>query len=465
MLQNRPPIIVILGHVDHGKTTLLDYLRKSNVAAREAGGITQNISSFQVQTKADNLFTFIDTPGHAAFSQMRSRGSKIADIALLIISGTDGIMPQTKQSIDFINASKIPYIVTITKSDLPGYDADKVKTQLTDMGVVVEDFGGPVPAVNVSAKTGEGIPELLDVISLVSSLNPPRSDVSGVLDLVVLESRMDSKKGPVAVVLVKNGTLKIGQELFQKESVGKVRAIISSAGSSEQQALPSAPVELLGLTKIPEVGSQISSAPLTAAKAPAASVPVGAVEGKLNVILRTDVAGSLEAILASFTPEINVVSSGTGDVTENDIMLAKVSRARVLCFNVRISSSVSKLAEVEKVALDQFKIIYEMLDSLDKLLHTKSTETILGKAAVAAQFKIGPDKIAGCKCTEGVITKSDTVRLMRGEAIIGQSRIKSLRTGKTEVETVKTGLEFGAILSPFLDFKIGDSIIAFTGHA
>ena len=454
MLQNRPPIIVILGHVDHGKTTLLDYLRKSNVAARESGGITQHIRSFQLIAKDQQLMTFIDTPGHSAFAAMRARGSNVADIAVLVVAADDGVMPQTKQSVEFIKHAQIPYLVALTKSDLPTSNPDKVKTQLTEIGVVVEDFGGDISCVIVSGKTGAGIPDLLETLSLLSQLHPNKTDPSGQLQAVVLESSLDSKKGPLATLIIKNGTLKVGDAL----PLGKVRALIDSNGQNIKEALPSTPVEILGLNIVPAVGSQIGQ---EIAPAPV-NQPLSheSIEPLLSIILRADVAGSLEAILSSLPPLVNVLGSGTGDFVETDVDRAKTGSAVLVGFNVKVTNAVAKLAEVDKVKIYNFKIIYELLDQIDKLTHSQITETIQGKAEIIAQFKIGPDRIAGGRVTEGIIQKNAKIRLVRGDTIIGDTRLKSLKAGKADVTSVKSGLEFGAVFSPYLDFRVADHIIA-----
>ena len=472
MLQNRPPIIVILGHVDHGKTTLLDYLRKSNLAAREAGGITQTIRSFQLampavaSAKEGKLITFIDTPGHAAFAQMRSRGSKAADIALLIVAGNDGVMPQTKEAYEAISKSGIPFIVVITKSDLAESDPDRVKTQLTEIGIIVEDFGGTVPAVAVSGKTGQGISELLEMIDLMRELSPPQADPDGQLEAVVVESKLDSKKGPLAEVIVKNGTLSLGQLLFNSAPVGKVKALLDFENTQIKTALPSVPVEILGLTSVPPVGSVLSDKPILNPQPSNVKTPTSIVNGQssINVILKADVLGSLEAITNQLDPKISVLSSTTGEVNDTDVLSAKSSNAIIVAFNLKIGASVQKLAEIEKVRVKSFGIIYELFDYLDLLVNPKETEKILGKALIGAEFKIGPDRIAGCKVTEGLLQKSDTVRLVRGDKVIGQTKFKSLQTGKTLIDKVKVGQEFGATLSPYLDFKVGDIIIAFATY-
>ncbi len=461
MLQNRPPIIVILGHVDHGKTTLLDYLRKSNVAAREAGGITQHIRSFQLTAnQSQTPITFIDTPGHEAFAAMRSRGSQIADIAILVVAATDGVMPQTKQSIEFIRSANIPFIVALNKSDVPTADPIKVKTQLAEINVLVEDFGGNVPCVSISAKTGQGIPDLLELINLLSEMTPPQADPTATVEAVVLESRLDPNKGPLAVVIVKSGTMSVGQQIFQASEIGKVRALIDPNGQQIKSAVPSMPVEVIGLSIVPAVGSLLSNQVLTE-KRPVKSAKVQSdVPSEVSLILKCDVAGSLEAILASLPKEVAVLSSGTGEVTENDVDLAKNAPATIFAFNTKVPASITKLAEINKVKIKSFKIIYELLDSAKNLLAPKLIETVLGRAVIAAEFEINGEKVAGCRCTEGVLSRGDVLKIMRQDKLITTVKFKSLQSGKLQVEKVKSGTEFGASFNPSVDFKLQDSIIA-----
>ncbi|MEK7101434.1 MAG: translation initiation factor IF-2 [Patescibacteria group bacterium] len=463
MLQPRPPIVVILGHVDHGKTTLLDSLHKTNLAAREVGGITQSTRSFQGEFQISNFtrgarepsrfqITFIDTPGHAAFSQMRTRGGKIADMAILVVAATDGVMPQTKESIATIKSAGIPMIVAINKIDIPGATADTVKAQLTENGVLVEGFGGNVPAVAISAKTGAGLPELLEMIHLVSSLNPPQADPDGLLECIVLESHLDARRGPLATCIIKNGTLCIGQELFLDKLVGKAKALTPPI------APPSTPVEILGLTSVIPVGSALSSTIHPQNLASSIQRPPST-EPKVKLILKADVLGSLEAITASLPSEVYIISAGTGDIIESDILLAAATQAQIVGFNVRVSSSTAKLAENEKIKIYEFKIIYELLDQVNLLVNPKNNEEIKGRAEIKAEFKIANQRIAGALVTQGEISKSDIIKIA-GIA----THIKSLKLGKVETDKVKTGQEFGIVFSPYLDFKIGDNIIALKIH-
>jgi len=465
MLQTRPPIIVILGHVDHGKTSLLDYLRKTHIAAGEAGGITQTISSFQLISKVFGLMTFIDTPGHAAFSAMRSRGSHLADLAILVVAADDGVMPQTKESVQLIKDSGIPYIVAITKIDLPTADPAQTKTQLAELGVFVEGSGGNVPCVNISIKTGQGIDDLLETISLLSQLHPREVDPQGPLQCQVIESRLDSQKGPLSRVLVYQGTLKIGQPLFHTTQIGKAKALFNSEGQKIDLALPAAPVEILGLTAVPDVGSFIYDQPQSSIPTSALPPKTSASSSRLKIILKTDTLGSLEAISASLDPAVEILSQGVGDINENDIHLAFNSGALVLGFNVKAGSSVAKLAEVDHVPLKIFKIIYELIDYVQEHLQPVTRETITGQAVILAEFKFNSDRVAGCKVTSGVLIKTDKFRLLRGQTVLGEAKFRTFKQGKNDVTAAKSGQEFGAVFSPHLDFKVGDTIIAFTtGH-
>ena len=451
MLQNRPPIVVILGHVDHGKTSLLDALRQTDVAAREIGGITQSVHAFQVSD-----ITFIDTPGHAAFSQMRSRGGQIADLALLVVSAADGVMPQTKESISVIKSARLPFIVTLTKTDLPDASTEKVISQLAEADVVVEKFGGQVPAVAVSAKTGAGLPELLEMIHLINQLNPAQADPAGSPEALVLESTLDPKKGSTAVVIVKNGTFSPGQSLYLgMDQIGKIRALTAATtGLRLDSALPSTPVEILGLYQVPAVGSAISTQPTPTSASKAVPSPAKSA-ATLDIILKADVLGSLEALTSSLPSEVNLILSGTGDINESDVLAAQSTGAHLIGFNVKVPSSVAKLAQTEKIAISTYNIIYELLDAVDQQVHPQSTEILLGKAQIIAEFKIDSLRVAGCTCLEGEISKSDTVRVAAEV-----SRVKSLRVGKTEVAKVKAGQQFGVVFTPPVDFKVGATIIA-----
>lgn len=460
MQTSRPPIAVILGHVDHGKTTLLDYLRHTQIAAREAGGITQATRSFQYASPS-GLITFIDTPGHAAFSAMRSRGSQLADLAVLVVASDDGVQPQTLESIEFIQKIKLPFLVAITKSDLPAADPDRVKTQLTEHQVIVEDFGGSVPAVSVSAKTGAGISDLVDIIHLISQLHPPQADPAGSLEAIVLESRTTAQTGPSATVLVKSGTLAVGQKLYQAAEIGKVRNLSDPEGHPVTSAPPSVPVDIIGLSVVPEVGTVIFDLPTPSSQSTASTPSPSTLPASVKLIIKADVAGSLEALLAALPAEVSALSSGLGDINETDVTLARSSLCPIFGFNVKVPSSVAKLAEVEKVSIYNFKIIYELLDQVIKLIRPTVTEKLLGTAQVVAEFKMNSERIAGCRAASGIISRGSQIRVLRGDQVVGETKIRSLKSGKSDIQTVKSGSEFGAVFHPYVDFKVGDSLTAF----
>lgn len=465
MIQNRPPIVVILGHVDHGKTTLLDYLRKSNIASGEVGGITQSTRAFQVGN-----CTFIDTPGHAAFSKMRIRGNNLADLAILIVAADDGVMPQTIESAKLLLANDTSFIVAINKTDLPGMNIQKIYTQLSEIGVLVEGFGGTIPVVSISAKTGLGVPELLDMLNLISDMNPPQADPDGILEAVVLESRLDPKRGAMAIVVIKNGTLTKGASLFTNHGVGKIKAIYATTGELLDSAGPSTPVEIFGLSEVVAVGKTIGSQPVNITPPSPPLKLRGGIQGGdipvVRVILKADVLGSLEAIIASLDPQIEIALSGTGDISESDILSAAPQNIPIIGFNVRVSSSAGKLAETEKVKIKTFEIIYELLDYLkvlvQKTLNPRAHEKILGEAEITAEFDMNSDHIAGCKCLTGQINKTNQLHLVRNGEIIQDIRFRSLRSAKSDVNLVKSGIEFGAVFSGTVDFRINDRIIAFT---
>lgn len=459
MLQNRPPIVVILGHVDHGKTTLLDYLRKSNIASTEAGGITQSTRAFQV-----GGCTFIDTPGHAAFSNMRLRGKNIADLAVLIVAGDDGVMPQTRESAQILLSSQTPFVVAVNKSDLPGVNLPKIYGQLAEIGVLVEGYGGTIPVVSISAKTGAGIPDLLDMLNLLSSLTPPQSDFEGTMEAAVLESRLDSKRGPVAIVVVKNGSIKEGMALYTSHGIGKARALTLTSGEKIKEATPSTPVEIIGLSEVIPVGFIIGSEIRK-------NIPtLHRVKGDsiVRIILKADVLGSLEAIENSIDNRIEIISSGTGEVTESDILTASPLKIPVVAFNVRIPGSVAKIAETEKIKVKSFTIIYELLDYIadlvQKTLNPRAAEKVLGEATISAIFDMNGDHIAGCKCTAGQIAKIDLLHLVRDGEIIQDMKFRTLKSGKSDINLVKAGNDFGAVFSGKVDFRVDDRIIAYTIH-
>jgi translation initiation factor IF-2 len=463
-----------MGHVDHGKTSLLDAIRKTGVAAREYGGITQHIGAYQVEFSVKGTkhkITFIDTPGHAAFTKMRARGAQVTDLVVLVVAASDGVMPQTKESLEHIKAAGIPFLVAINKIDLPEADINKVKSQLAEIGVLVEGYGGEIVAVPVSAKTSEGLTALLEMITLLGEMQSLKADPEGLLEGVVLESRSDSRHGVTATILVKNGTLKIGEEVKAENSTGKVKAMFDQSGKSVSLAGPSLPVEVLGLNQVPPAGAVVSSlksggiSGVVATSEDSLITPSKAGEDKFKVILKADVSGSLEALLGMIDSDVQIIACGLDVISESDVLLAKTTNSLIYGFNIKPSASAEKLANEEKVEIRVFRIIYELAEDLKKqVLFFKNphlAEKIIGKASILAEFKINQDRIAGCRVTEGKIAKNDSLHIVRAEVIIGDTRIKSLRIKKDEVAEVRLNQEFGAILHPYIDFKIGDVLVSY----
>lgn len=476
----RPPIVTILGHVDHGKTTLLDFIRKSLVAAKEHGGITQHIGAYQIEHNG-RLITFIDTPGHAAFEKMRSRGAKVADIAILVVAIDDGVMPQTTEAIKHIKGAKVPMIVVVNKIDLPGIDRNvqllKVKKQLSDQQINLEEYGGDVPVVPVSAKTGEGIDKLLEMVLLVAEFHEIKGDSDLPAAGVVIESSLDKFKGPIATILVRNGTLKKGDQIVAGGVKGKVRGMFDYKGEVKDRALPSTPVEVLGLEAVPEVGAKLGeeSAEVRIVEEEVRSLVDKLRQGDtktLKVILKADKQGSLEAIqnsLDKFNEDkkvINYIFTGTGSIGEDNIKLAATVGAIVIGFNVEVASAAKKLAENEHVLVRNYRIIYELLEDVEEVVNTLlevgQLEEVIGRANIIAEFSHGKsEKIAGCRMIEGSIAKGQRIRVIREGQIIGETKLKSLRKVKEEVNKVEKGNDCGIVLDPPVDFQIGDQVESF----
>lgn len=472
---SRPPVVAVLGHVDHGKTSLLDAIRKTNIAAREHGGITQAIGAYQIETQTlegKRKITFIDTPGHEAFSKMRSRGASAADIAILVVAADDGVMPQTKEAISHIKAAKIPAIVAITKSDLQAADPQKVKRQLAKEDVVLEGQGGDTPVVLVSSKTGKGIPDLLEVILLVAQMGNIVGDPKGTFEGVVIEAKRDRRKGILATVIVKNGKLAVGEEVHAEGAFGKVRALLSDSGQNLKEAGPATPVEVLGFSNIPQVGARVTKSRETGEIAiPPGTTPIPSSEPKkkrLAVILKADTQGSLEAIKEAIPQDdVTLILVGSGDPTEADVLLAKAANALIVGFNVTPSSSVLKLAETDGVIVKIYKLIYELHNELEEVItlfkeggSLPVAEMILGKAQVLAIFPYEKKKVAGCKVLEGRVARGDKVRVERDGLVLGEAWITSIRRGKEEVGKATAGSECGILLSSSLDFEPSDVILS-----
>ncbi len=479
METSRPPIVTILGHVDHGKTTLLDFIRKSSVASKEHGGITQHIGAYQI-THNSQLITFIDTPGHSAFFFFFSRGAHVADIAVLVIAADDGIMPQTTEAINHIQSAKVPLIIAVNKIDLPGINLkvqlEKIKKQLSDQKILVEEYGGDVPIIPLSAKTGEGIDKLLEMILLIAEMHELKGDPErpqGV-EGVVIEANLDKFKGPIATVLIQNGTLKKGDQIILGGVKSKIRGMFDFVGKPLENAGPSTPVEILGLESVPEVGSVLGdeSAQITSNKIQVTSLIEKLKQGEsktLKVIIKADKQGSLEAIVHSLEKHgesVEVVQKGTGDILEGDIKMASAVHAIIVGFNVKVLPQALKLSESEGVLIRTYNIIYELLDEIEDVIEGMvkpgRVEEVLGKGSVIAEFPFGKDeRVAGCRVTEGLISKGTKIRVLRDGLDLGEARLKSLRVVKDEVNKVEKGKDCGMIFDPAIDFQIGDMVESF----
>ena len=461
-ITSRPPIVTVLGHVDHGKTTLLDAIRKTNVASREAGGITQGIGASVVTTKEGKKLTFIDTPGHAAFSKMRSRGASACDIAILVVDASDGVKPQTLEALGLIKEAGMPFIVAVTKIDLPAADIEIVLGQLEKEGLLFEGRGGNTPYLGISAKNGQGIIELLETISILSEVSEIKSNPSSPLLAVVIETSKE-KGGLTVSLVVRDGTLKVGDTLYAENVECKVRGIFDYLGKSVKEILPGEPGQVLGFSVVPDVGSVISTDKNLIKETIKTVVKKDQFkkikEDELPVILKAKNVGALEALESSLPPKVVVVDSSVGDVLESDILMAKSTGARVFAYDTGVSNSVLRLAEAEKVKTYKFSIIYELIDKLQEII-AGGKEEILGKAEIIASFPFDNKKVAGCRVTNGRIVKTANLYLERAGKEVGRIKIISLKKAKQEVMEVKPGEEFGLLFEPQLDFVIGDVIVS-----
>ena len=462
----RPPIVTIMGHIDHGKTTLLDKIRSASVAAREAGGITQHISAYQTEVKLKSgktaTITFLDTPGHAAFCQMRTRGAQITDLVVLVVSAVDGVMAQTKECIKEIKRSGVPVIVAMTKMDLDGAAPEKIKGQLVELEIVPEDYGGQTSLIPVSAKTGNGIDKLLETIILNAEVMELKDESASPLEAVVIESLLDKSRGPVATLIVKKGTIHLGDQIFAESISGKIKAM------SVSPATPSTPVEILGFESVPPVGACVTSIPTpTQEKTVVSRLNQTRTDGtpRLPIVVKADVQGTLEALLSSLSDDVFLIASGVGTVTDNDVFLAASSKAQIFAYNVSVPRFIRNLADNQKVPLFESKIIYEIIDDIQaqvlRLLDPTIEETTLGEAKIIAEFKIEKVHIAGIEVIQGEIGPGDSIHLRRDDAIIKDTKVEGIRQAKTVVNKAKSGSQYGITFKPYIDFKVGDAIIAY----
>ena len=493
----RPPVITVMGHVDHGKTLLLDRIRSTNVVEGEAGGITQHIGAYQIE-RDGRLITFLDTPGHEAFTAMRARGADATDIVVLVVAADDGVMPQTLEALDHARAAEVPIIVAINKIDREGADPQRVMTQLAERELVPEDWGGDTIMVPVSAMTGDGIEDLIDNLLVVAELEDLRATPEGRSAGTVLEAHLDIGRGPVATVLVERGTLEVGEPLVTGAAWGRIRALINDRGENVKKAGPSVPVQVLGLSDVAEAGDSFIVAPNEKVAAKVADTrehwqrlaslgrDASAVSGgakledifkqiqageatTLNLIVKADVNGSLEAVCDSLKKlerdevKLAFVLRGVGGITENDVQLAAASNATILGFNVRPDRKAREMADREKVEIRTYEIIYKLLEDIENamlgLLEAEYEEVVTGEAEVREVFRIPRvGAVAGCMVTNGVVTRGSKVRFLREGTVIWHGSIESLRRFKEDVREVSSGYECGIGLSDFQDLKEGDII-------
>jgi len=491
-LKNRPPIVTVMGHVDHGKTSVLDVLRSANVVSGEFGGITQHIGAYQIETQSNKL-TFIDTPGHAAFTEMRARGSKLTDVVVLVVAADDGVKPQTVESIKHAKAANVPIVVAINKCDLPDADPQKIKNQLLEHELIAEDLSGDTLMVEISTKTKSNLDKLVEAIILQAEILDLKTDFQSKATGIVLESKIDVGRGPVATVIVTTGTLKKGDFFVSGLRWGKVRAIINDKGQNIHEALPSTPVEILGINGAAKAGDDFivldnekeaktlsenraqenkeGKNPLTFATQDSAFTDNSAKE--LNLIIKSDVHGSSEAIKNAISQikhdevKPKIILTDIGMVTETDVTLAKASNAVLVAFNIKPSKEAKKLAENEKIKISSFNIIYEVLDfiklRMSGLLTPDVQETITGSAQILEIFKVsGAGKVAGSKVTEGEISSNSDLRIIRDGAIIHTGKVGSLFREKNQVKQVSNGQECGITVRDYVDFQKNDTLEAFS---
>jgi translation initiation factor IF-2 len=493
----RPPVVTILGHVDHGKTTLLDAIRQTDVAGGEAGGITQHIAAYQVRHNKRPI-TFLDTPGHAAFTAMRARGAQGADIAVLVVAADDGVMPQTREALAHARAAQVPVLVALNKVDRPNANPDRVKQQLADVGLVPDDWDGDTMVVPVSAKEKTGIEDLLEAILLVADANQIVANPGGSVFGTVIEAEVDHSRGVVATLLVQNGTLHQGDVVLAGETYGKIRAMFDFQGNSIEEALPSTPVGVLGLSEVPNAGdlftvvdsereakaqlAEKEDASLAAVQARSRpgrsleqifeSIQAGEVQ-ELRLVVKADVQGSLEPVISSIEAletddvKVNVLHSGTGNVSENDVMLAAASDAVVIGFNVVADTAAQRAAEAEGVDIRIYEVIYRLTEDVEKalkgMLEPESKRVVIGRAEVRAVFHISKvGNIAGCRVVEGELRRNARVAVIRNGEAIAEGPVSSLKHEKDDVREVREGFECGVNIRGFSDFEVGDVLECFT---
>jgi len=491
LLAPRPPVVTIMGHVDHGKTSLLDAIRETNVIAKEAGGITQHIGAYQVEIHGQKI-TFLDTPGHEAFTAMRARGAQATDIAVLVVAADDGVMPQTREAIDHAKAANVPIVVALNKIDKPNANPERVKQQLAEVNLLIEEWGGNVVLVPVSAKKKTGIEHLLEMILLVAEMAELKANPHGRAQGVVIEAELDKTRGPVATVLVQKGTLKVGDSVVIGSIYGKVRAMFNDKGKGIRRAEPSTPAKILGLSEVPEAGDRFE---VVADEKTARSIALSRMrqrqqevaitravtlddlyaqiqEGQvkeLNLVLKTDVQGSMEPVRSSLerlseeNVRVKVIHQGIGNITESDVLLAQASGAIIIGFNVRVEPGARRVAESAKVDVRLYEVIYDLVDDIRKalrgMLEPKYQDVVEGHAEVRQLFKAGRNNIvAGSMVLDGRIVRGAPARVLRGEEVVFDGKVASLRRFKEDAREVAAGHECGIAIEDFDAWQLGDVV-------
>ncbi len=482
----RPPVVTVMGHVDHGKTTLLDVIRKTNVTASEAGAITQHIGAYQALLDGRKI-TFLDTPGHEAFTVMRARGAQATDIVILVVAADDGVMPQTVEAIDHARAAKVPIMVAINKIDKPDANPERVKQQLADLGLVIEEWGGDTVCVPISAKQGQGISDLLETLFLVADILELKADPDSAAEGVIIEAKLDKTKGPLATLLVQKGTLKRGDVVVAGGAWGKIKAMFDDKGKQVHKAEPSTPVEVLGLNEVAQSGDLFivlsdehearsivekqkypRPRPTLSLSALSSQISDGQIK-ELNIVLKTDVDGSIDPIktsverLGTEKTKARIIHAASGSITESDVLLASASKGIIIGFNTPTSPGATQLADVEGVGIQHYNVIYKLIEDVDRtlkgMLEPTYAEVLGGRAEVRAVFPRGKlGKVAGVYVMEGKVWRDAQVKILRQNKVIGDSRVSSLKRFKDDVAEVSTGLECGVGIEGNVDFQIGDII-------
>ncbi len=492
VLEARPPVVTILGHVDHGKTTLLDSIRQTNVVDGEAGGITQHIAAYQIESEG-NKITFLDTPGHEAFTAMRARGAQVTDIAILVVAADDGVMPQTVEAISHARAAEVPILIAVTKKDLPSADVQNVYRQLSEQNLLVEEWGGDIIAVPVSGITGDGVDSLIENILLVTEISELKANPERNARGVVIEARMERNRGSIATALVQTGTLRQGDTIVTGSKHGKVRAMFDDKGSRIQEAGPSSPVEIMGINEVPDAGvifdvadnekqaRQMIDENLVESVRNQTSLQEAYARGsstethQVDLIVKTDVQGSVEAIRASLedlnseTSKVNLIHIASGNITERDVLLAIASDAVVIGFNTHPEGGAHTLARQEGIEIRQYSIIYNLIDDVSKalegLLEPSYKEVLVGRASVRAVFNLGRrTRVAGMYVNDGRITRESTIHVMRGGEEIFVGEVSTLKHFKNDVREVATGLEGGVTVEGFNEFEEDDVLEAYVSE-